>query len=55
MFTTGWGIRAIPGGWLFNVSGLKAIEIILYNNKKYQIGTDEPEKVEQLLRQILKK
>lgn len=50
----GWGIRSIPGGWLFNVSGLKAIEIILFNNKKFQIGTDEPEKIEMLLRQMIK-
>jgi hypothetical protein len=38
----GWGIRRIPGGWLYNVSGLNAVELILKNGKKFRIGTDEP-------------
>ena len=38
----GWGIRLTPHGWLYNVSGLDAIEIQLRNGRKYRIGTDEP-------------
>lgn len=38
----GWGIRAIPGGWLYNVSGLDAVELRLHNGKIIRIGTDEP-------------
>jgi hypothetical protein len=38
----GWGIRLIPGGWLYNVSGLDAVEITLRSGKRYRIGTDEP-------------
>jgi len=38
----GWGIRLIPGGWLYNVSGLDAVELVLKNGKKFRIGTDEP-------------
>jgi len=40
----GWGIRAIPGGWMFNVSGLDAIELKLKSNGngKFRIGTDDP-------------
>jgi hypothetical protein len=38
----GWGIRLTPHGWLYNVSGLDAVEIRLRNGKKYRIGTDEP-------------
>ena len=39
----GWGVRYTPHGWLFNVSGLDAVEIALENGRKYRIGTDEPE------------
>jgi len=43
----GWGIRVIPGGWLFNVSGFKAIELRFYScDKVIRIGTDKPEEVE---------
>lgn len=38
----GWGIRAIPEGWLYNVSGLDAVEIGLTNGRRIRIGTDEP-------------
>lgn len=37
----GWGIRLTPHGWLYNVSGLDAVEIQLENGRKYRIGTDE--------------
>ena len=30
----GWGIRWIPGGWLFNVSGLSAVELTLDRSEK---------------------
>ena len=38
----GWGIRKIPGGWLYNVSGLDAVEFTMRSGKVYRIGTDEP-------------
>ena len=38
----GWGIRLIPGGWLYNVSGLDAVELVMKNGKIFRIGTDEP-------------
>lgn len=38
----GWGIRLLPKGWLFNVSGLDAIEIQMADNSVHRIGTDEP-------------
>jgi len=41
----GWGIRLTPHGWLFNVSGLDAVEIELASGKTYRIGTDEPERL----------
>lgn len=39
----GLGVRGIPGGWMFNVWGLDAVELDLASGKKFRIGTDEPE------------
>jgi hypothetical protein len=41
-WTYGWGLRLIPGGWLWNVSGLDAVELRLQSGKLFRIGTDEP-------------
>jgi hypothetical protein len=38
----GWGIRWTPHGWLYNVSGLDAVEIVLRDGKRFRLGTDEP-------------
>ena len=38
----GWGIRITPHGWLYNVSGLDAIQIQLRSGRKFRIGTDDP-------------
>jgi hypothetical protein len=45
----GWGIRSTPHGWLFNVSGLDAVELELKNSRRFRIGTDDPQ---ELLRAI---
>lgn len=39
----GWGIRKIHGGWLYNVSGLDAVEITTIDGDVIRIGTDEPD------------
>lgn len=49
-FYYGWGIRRTPHGWLYNISGLDAIEIVLANGKKYRIGSDEPEKLSSVIK-----
>jgi hypothetical protein len=41
----GWGMRWIPGGWLWNVSGLDGVELALVNGRRFRIGTDEPERL----------
>jgi len=38
----GLGLRLIPGGWLWNVSGGDAVELRLRDGKRFRIGTDEP-------------
>jgi hypothetical protein len=39
----GWGIHLTPHGWLYNVSGLFAVEVGLSSGSKFRLGTDEPE------------
>jgi len=39
----GWGIRYTPQGWMYNVSGLKAVRLTRTSGKTILIGTDEPE------------
>jgi hypothetical protein len=41
----GFGIRVIPGGTLFNVNGLDAVELTMKNGSVYRIGTSEPKKL----------
>jgi hypothetical protein len=42
----GWGIRWLPGHYvMWNVSGLRAVELTLTDGKRFRIGTDEPEKL----------
>src|SRR3989344_9069986 len=50
----GWGIILWlwPKMWIFNVSGFDAIELTMKNGKIYQIGTDEPEKLEAAIKQV---
>jgi hypothetical protein len=41
----GWGIRWTPRGWLYNVSGLGAVEVRLEGGKRFLLGTDHPEEL----------
>ena len=50
----GWGIRLTPHGWLYNVSGFQAVGINLRTGKKYLIGTDVPQELEEAIRQAIK-
>jgi len=45
----GWGIRLIPGGWLYNVSGLDAVELKMKNGRIFRIGTDEPQQLAEFI------
>jgi hypothetical protein len=38
----GWGLRLTPRGWLWNVSGLDAVEFEMTNGSRFAVGTDEP-------------
>jgi hypothetical protein len=41
----GWGVRIIPGGRLYNVGGLDAVELELDSGRVVRVGSDEPEKL----------
>lgn len=49
----GWGIKKIPRGWLFNVSGLDAVELTMRNGAAHRIGTDEPQKLHRAIQMRL--
>ncbi|MDI6717534.1 MAG: hypothetical protein QMD86_00570 [Patescibacteria group bacterium] len=51
----GWDIRLWfwPRMWIFNVSVFDAVEIRMKNGKIYRIGTDEPEKLETAIKQVI--
>ena len=38
----GWGIHLTPYGWLYNVSGLDAVAIMLRDGRKFALGTNDP-------------
>ncbi len=51
----GWGIRVWfwPYMWIYNISGLNAVEIIMRNGKIYRIGTDTPSELEAAIKQAV--
>ncbi|MBE3069950.1 MAG: hypothetical protein IMZ66_06915 [Planctomycetes bacterium] len=42
-FWAGWGIHWMPRGWVYNVSGFRAVEVRLKSGKAFVLGTDEPD------------
>ena len=50
----GWGIRLTPHGVLYNVSGFHAVEIKLRTGKRFRIGTDVPQELEEAIRLAIK-
>jgi len=46
----GWGIHYTPHGWLYNVSGLDAVEIET-STETLRIGTDEPAQLRRSIEQ----
>ena len=39
----GWGIRAVPGGWLWRAAGRRAVRIDRVSGRALIIGSDQPE------------
>lgn len=52
-FMDGLGIRFRPGrGWVYSVSGFRAVDIIRKDGSRLQIGTDEPEILVDTLKRV---
>ena len=52
-FLTGFGIRLIRNGWLYNVSGFKVIELKFHSKKSViRIGTDCPDEICTVIQEI---
>jgi hypothetical protein len=47
---SGFGIRWSTSGWMFNVSGLDAVELRLDNGRKFRIGTNDPAGLDSFIR-----
>lgn len=45
----GWGIRWTFHGWLYNVSGLQAVELDIRGEGTIRVGTNEPERLKEAL------
>jgi len=54
-FIYGWGIHLTPQGWLYNVSGFKAVAFKLKNGKQFVLGTDEPEKLYEAIKNVTRR
>jgi hypothetical protein len=48
-FWDNWGIRMWSNGWLYNVAGFDAVEIILKSGKHNRIGTNQPQELAQAI------
>ena len=46
----GFGIRLTPHGWLWNVSGLDAVQLDLAGDRRFRIGTDQPRELAAAIR-----
>lgn len=49
----GLGIHLTPYGWLYNVSGLDAVELKLHGGKRLRIGTDAAHELERAIGQAV--
>ena len=45
----GWGIRYIGRGWMWNVSGLRAVELQLRDGSVFRVGSDVPEELSEVI------
>jgi hypothetical protein len=49
----GWGIRLIPGGWLFNIKGLDAVELEFNDsNRVFRIGSGDCERLKMAIEEM---
>lgn len=44
-----WGVKSIPGGWLYAIAPGTAVEIVLNNGRIVNLGTNQPKKLKQAI------
>jgi hypothetical protein len=44
-----WGVKSIPGGWLYAIAPGTAVEIVLKNGRIVHLGTNQPRKLKQAI------
>ena len=44
-----WGVKSIPGGWFYAIAPGTAVEIELSDGKIIQLGTNQPEELNQAI------
>jgi hypothetical protein len=45
-----WGIKSIPGGWLYAIAPGRAVEIVLADGRIVRLGTDQPRRLNQAIK-----
>ena len=51
----GWGIHWFGNGWLYNVSGLDAVQLSYGDGRAVRVGTDEPQQLLGAIREALQR
>ena len=49
----GWGIKLTRYGWLYNVSGLDAVQVEMKDGRRFRIGSDDCQGLSEAIRQLL--
>jgi hypothetical protein len=49
-----WGVKSIPGGWLYAIAPGAALEIVLKNGLIVHVGTDQPKMLRQAVNAAIK-
>lgn len=50
-----WGVKSIPGGWLYSIAPGPALELVLKNGLIVHIGTDQPKILRQAVKDAIKR
>lgn len=50
---TFWGIKSIPGGWLYAIAPGPAVEITLKNGRIVSLGTNQPEALRRAIEAVI--
>ena len=49
-----WGIKSIPGGWLYSIApGGEALELVFMDSKKIQLGTNRPAEIKKSIETVM--